>query len=186
MMLSGLHEDSAMPDWAIKILLTIIACLTIGFLFVAGCPRGPDDAAVITTALKMSPIPRDFRKLFPDSAHSIDYMKHRFPDGEYRWGDNWYGQAYLHNRYAIEMRFPFETNEDGTIALLDEPTFFFCELAEAGINEKGNPWFRHGESRSIDTNEWNKLVEVDGDCSVLGLTIIKDSPIKNFELWTQY
>ena len=84
------------------------------------------------------------------------------------------------------MRFPFHANQDGTIKLLDEPTFFFCELAEAGINDEGNPWFRHGESRSIDVNEWKKLVDSDGDFSELGLTVIEDSPIENFELWKKY
>ena len=175
-----------MPNWVIKVLLTIVVCLTVALLFVAGCPSGTDDTDATTAALKMPPVAQDFEKLFPDSVHSIDHMKHQYPDGEYRRGDNWYGKAYLHNRYSIDMRFPFETNEDSTVKILDEPTFFFCELAEAGINEQGNPWFRHGESRCIDHSEWNKLVDAEGDFSVLGLTIIKDSPIENFELWTQY
>ena len=78
-----------MSDWAIKILLVILAILTMGFVFIVWFPHGPDKNALIANALVNSPTPREFERLFPDCEHSIDYMKHRFPSGEYRFVDNW-------------------------------------------------------------------------------------------------
>ena len=83
------------------------------------------------------------------------------------------------------MDFPFGSKDDGTIKLLDEPKFVFSSLAQSGRDD-GGLWFRNGESRMFESTDWKKLVDADGDFSVLGLTVVDNSPMEHFEQWKRY
>ena len=180
-----------MPDWLSKIVISILAMLTIVFLFVVVSANADLieeaelRAALIANAPKSLPLLKEFERLFSDTEHKIISGYHLFPDGESRWVEIWNGHAWFHDRHALEMNFPFDVTNDGTIEPLDEPTFFFSSLAASGRDDEGL-WFRLGESRSFEVNDWRKLVDSDGDFSLLGLTITEDSPIEHFEQWKRY
>jgi len=179
-----------MPDWLCKIVIPILALLTIAFVFVVvwANVRLVEEAKVraelVASVPSTSPILKEFERLFSDTRHEIESGYHRFPNGESRWVNIWRGEAWLYGRHALAINFPFGKREDGTIKLLDEPTFYFSSLTESGIDEEGQ-WYRMGESMSFNTKDWKRLVDAGGDFSVLGLTVIKDSPVEHFEQWRQ-
>ena len=63
-----------MPDCLIKIILAILAIFAIGFLYIVGCEHGPDKTLVIENAIRNSPHPGDFGRLFPGGKHEINFM----------------------------------------------------------------------------------------------------------------
>ena len=180
-----------MPDWLSKIVISILALLSIAIVWVSidvyafSVEQHKVQTELIANAPQNSPFLREFEGLFSDAEHKIESGKHLFPNGERRSVKIWYCKAWLYGRHAIGMSFPFETKEDGTINLLAEPDFSFSSLAESGIDEEGL-WFRLGESRSFKVRDWKRLVDAGGDFSVLGLTVTEGSPVEHFEQWKQY
>ena len=173
-----------MPKWTVSIVLWSFFVTAIGFAFLPWLLE-PDYSDVIAEAIESSPFPQQFERLFPDSEHTVERMKHRFPSGEFRTMDHWFSRACLYQRYTIEMSFPFRTSEIGLIEPVADPKIFFCELKEARVNSDGSIWSRTGDTGCISVDDWNSLVESNGNLSALGHTIIRDSPIENFEIWSR-
>ena len=132
----------------------------------------------VATGRQTIPVANDFDRLFPQTEHFITH--HAGINGEPRWN----AIAGLHGRYILTAQFKIRIRRsDGRIVGWEEPQFWLQEVitiqgpAGAPVNIRYD-----GDSEiTFGPKEWQLVVELGGDLSVLGKELKKDQPVQGFE-----
>ncbi|MHC4642257.1 MAG: hypothetical protein ACYS32_11475 [Planctomycetota bacterium] len=148
----------------------------------------------------------EFERLFPNYLCHFDYTKSIAtldPNDEwdniaYRDSNSpirWCLSAGLHKHYLLVMEIDLvfaevdpETEKIISPGSHDEPVFSLCKVSSISITSpfvlfgQRYAWADSETVKTLTADEWKKLVEADGDFSVLGIELKKDEPIPNFEL----
>jgi hypothetical protein len=193
------------------IVLVIILCLTFipmiirnnRVIYPLGCPPGTRMLKYRRTTIPQLP---EFERLFPNYLCHFDYTKSIAtldPNDEwdniaYRDSNSpirWCLSAGLHKHYLLVMEIDLvfaevdpETEKIISPGSHDEPVFSLCKVSSISITSpfvlfgQRYAWADSETVKTLTADEWKKLVEADGDFSVLGIELKKDEPIPNFEL----
>jgi hypothetical protein len=147
---------------------------------------------------------QEFERLFPNYLCVIDYGKSDIildPNGTGEYVINhdlnspvrWRLSAGLHKRYLVVMETNIifavidpETEKLFSLGSHDEPVFSLWEVgsvsAPLSLFTERFAWANPHKVKTLTHDEWKKLVQGNGDFSVLGIELKKDDPIPNFEL----
>jgi hypothetical protein len=147
---------------------------------------------------------REFERLFPSYLCEFDYGKRKLvinPTGTSRNAANldpnspvkWRLSAGLHRRYLFVMEIDIvfakvdpETGKIFSSGSHKEPTFALWEArwvsAPLVLFRKRRARTSLEKIRTFAAGEWRRLVEAEGDFSVLGVELKDDDPVRNFEL----
>jgi hypothetical protein len=125
---------------------------------------------------------RQFDRLFPGATHFISYYT----------GTNgnptWNSKAGLHGRYVLTMQIPISLSGLGRSQVRSNgtPTFILTEVQNITSLPGGQTSIVYsGNQITFGFLEWNKLVESNGDLSVLGITIKINQKIPGFVKYWQ-
>lgn len=148
----------------------------------------------------------EFERLFPNYLCNFDYTISKVifdPNDEW---DNiayhdsnspvrWCLSAGLHKHYLLVMEIDLvfaeadtETDEIISPGSHEEPAFSLWEVSSISISPRfalfgqRYAWADPERIKTLTADEWKKLVQADGDFSVLGIELKKDDLIPNFEL----
>jgi hypothetical protein len=205
-----LKENIGLLIWPV-IVVVIILCLTFIPMIIRNNrvihPQGnPPEFYTRMLEYRRTTIPQlpEFERLFPnylcDMEHTIskfifdpnnkrDNIAYLEPNSPVRWCLT----AGLHKRYLLVMEIDLifaevdpETEEIISPGSHDEPVFSLWEVifVEVPLKLFGEryPSTSARKIKTLTAGEWMKLVQADGDFSVLGIELNKDDPIPNFEL----
>ncbi len=132
---------------------------------------------------------REYEKLFPNYLCEFKSIKGFFASGD----ADWEFTAGIYDRYVmvmnIEIEFGKRNPETGEIedpGSHQQPEFSLWEVTRVKSPENASEyWYPKVTKRkiqSIPTNTWKRLVETNGDLSVLGIELVRDDPVPNFSL----
>ncbi|MDA7951518.1 MAG: hypothetical protein MPJ24_08525 [Pirellulaceae bacterium] len=129
---------------------------------------------------KTSKLVKDFKNISGENevTNRISYY-----DG-YGGSPTWNSKTKLHGRYIFTMRFPITINRwTKEFVRSGDPGFYIHEVIEVEFSkpDKYASRTRYGKQFIFSMDEWNKLVEKNGDFSEINIDLITDSPIDNFD-----
>ncbi|MDX1679325.1 MAG: hypothetical protein R3242_01225 [Akkermansiaceae bacterium] len=118
----------------------------------------------------------DFLRLYPKA--TVRYLS--FGDAEF---PSFSATTTLYDRYEFNLRIPVFYSEDNkAVTGFGEPLLHFMEVRSV-TEQDGVVTKNAGElQKSFSETEWEALVAADGDFSELGLELIEDRPVPNFDL----
>ncbi|HUS10586.1 MAG TPA: hypothetical protein VMZ30_08985 [Pyrinomonadaceae bacterium] len=122
------------------------------------------------------PIVMEFHRLFGDAVSSISYYTGEYGDPE------WNSKVGLYGRYILTMQFKIELDDTRTkIIRFAEPRFHLVEVESISPQANGTHAITYGRQQvRFGIAEWQKLLEGNGDFSVIGVTLEKDKPVDEF------
>jgi hypothetical protein len=126
--------------------------------------------------LQIIPYAKEFNELFPDLEYGIGYYTGEA--GPPHWGC----KVGLYGRYVLSMSLKIRFDKTRTkITGFDDPEFFIMEIQRV-YDDNGTAHVEVSENQKrFGKEEWMKIVENNGDLSSLGIPIIKDRPLPNFD-----
>jgi hypothetical protein len=118
-----------------------------------------------------------FLKLYPDAECHFSYYT-----GQYG-PPTWVGTTGLYGRYILQMQVVVTFSSSGRkVKSFGEPKCYLTEVKDVTIQEDGRVAYNAGATQvQFGPQEWKTLVENRGDLSSLGVTIVKDQPIPDFD-----
>ena len=136
-----------------------------------------DYKKALENGLLIIPIAREFQKLFPKALNSYTY---------------WTGElgpttlncsTALYNRDELTLQVKASLDKTRTKVIgYSKPEFYLLELEDIIFRPDGTTSISPGDlQKRFGPKEWNKLYEAGGDFSVLGIELVKDKPVPNFE-----
>jgi hypothetical protein len=148
---------------------TLVVCLLS-----AAC--GKDDYTVaVANGQKTIPYVREFNQIFTDTNHFITHYK--FADGNWQWNS----EAFLYRRYVVTMQVDVTYDKSATnVVAWGKPAFFLTEIKSVVLNPNGSISPQE-DNQQFGIDAWKKLVEARGNLSVLGVKVVKDSPVEHFD-----
>jgi len=129
--------------------------------------------------LKTIPVAREFQKIFPGAINSYSYYT-----GEV-------GPTILNCRIGLygryELKFKVRVSLNETRKKVMDYTgadFYLAEIESINRLDDGRFYISYGNlHRRFGAKEWEKLFKARGDFTVLGIKLIMDKPVPNFEAW---
>jgi hypothetical protein len=180
--------------------MRLIVC--IGIVLLSACDLPQTGLPSQTTMKKMQ---ADYDAALRNATNSVQYAQefsHLFPGSRAYFG--YYNglvgpsklnmETLLFDRYQLSMQVPVTFDRPRrTIKSFGAPEFLLNEVTEVTQIRKEGRW--PDGSRSIATNlslrgrsmrnfgarEWKKIVEAGGDFSLIGITLLTNSPAPGFE-----
>ena len=125
---------------------------------------------------------KDFLILYPESSVSyLSFAESDFPGLSVT--------TTLHDRYEFNMRIPVKYSDDSRgIISYGHPKCYLLEIESVDTRDDGQGGIELGGTsggnlqKQFGDNEWGAHVVSNGDFSVLGYKLNKNSPVKNFNL----
>ena len=132
-------------------------------------------AAVLASARQSVAFAREFEQLFSGS-HCLAF------EGRFGWG---YGfEVGLYGRYVIQGRVPLTVDTNTlTVVSTGSPTIYVREIARiipASGGVGGSATFTTNHAQ-LGAAEWRKLIDSHGDFSVVGYTMVTNTPLPHFD-----
>lgn len=67
------------------------------------------------------------------------------------------------------------------VRVIGSPRFRWLEIERIDLSSGGSPGLSYGVQRDFTADEWRRVVEADGDFSVVGIELTTDSAIAGFD-----
>ena len=158
--------------------LSVFTALTL-----VGCkpPNSGNKAAAEANGLRVIAEARQFAAEFPDSIHFIShYTGSAGPP-------IWNSKVGLNGRYVLGMSFEIDFDPDRKKpSRAGEPKFHLREVSSIEIRPDGSVGgiSYSGHQTVFGPDDWQKLIQADGDFSALGFEIDSDRQLEHFdEAW---
>src|SRR5437660_1287689 len=135
-------------------------------------------AEALKDGKKTIPYAREFNELFPKAWNFYSYYT-----GEAR-TPVWNSMVGLYGRYTLTMRVDVSFDKSRKkVVSYGKPKFQLLEVEEIEPLPQGRAeiHLRTEGQRDFGEEEWKKLVEAKGDFEAIGITLIKDKPVKGFD-----
>jgi len=156
-----------------KLALLVIATCVIH----AGCRSSGDIAAAEANGVARIAEVTEFVSLYPEARHFITYYSGTKGDPQ------WTSHVGIHGRYVLEMKFKIDFDTTRTQPTrISEPEFLLLEISYLETIAGGGSNIGYGMTQEkFGLDKWRELLRIKGDLSVLGIELILDKPIPNFE-----
>jgi len=162
-----------------------ISTFLIAVLFLVGCfGCNPEDQRqsyikTIESARGAVPTALQIETFFPDTKHSITH---------YGIGNastnTWHSVVYLYGRYRFHMNVQVKVDyENNTVEQIGQPKFMMYEYSKAyDVYGDGIVYGADvGTQSEFSLQQWNIILQNDGDFSSIGINLEKEKPIKDFD-----
>ena len=132
--------------------------------------------AAVRSGFKVIPESLEMEKLFGEADHFITH--YGMKEGPLQWNS----EVHFYSRYVLTMQVRVElSGRYGTIVqVVDKPHYYLIELKNV-FTEDGQLGTKDGIQHTFGPPEWKKLVENQGDFSVIGITVYRDRPVAMFD-----
>jgi len=136
-----------------------------------------DYKKALENGLRTIPAVHDFQEIFPKTLNSYTYWTGELGPTTLN------SSTALYNRYELTLQVKASLDKTRTKVIgYGEPEFFLLELGDITFRPDGTTSISPGDlQKRFGPKEWNKLYEAGGDFSVLGIELVKDKPVPNFE-----
>jgi hypothetical protein len=179
---NGRSTTQTVIFWSI-VAVTILVCLSIGaygyfwyaYFFLN---RRPSQEQLVPSGYRLIPEARQIDEFFGPAWHKV--TNYDAPDLA-----EWQTEAHFGGRYELLMVVDVRVDrQSGAIAVVGAPRFILREVqAIRGDREVS---YRGSSERKFDADQWQKVVEAEGDFSAIGMTLILNKPVPGFDRhWTQ-
>ena len=158
----------------------LAALLGFTALTLIGCrPSSPGDkTAAEANGLRSIPEARQFAAEFPDSIHFIShYTGSAGPP-------IWNSKVGLNGRYVLSMSFAIDFDQDRkTPSRVAEPRFHLRKVSGIKLRPDGSVGgISYSDHQTVfGADDWQRLIQADGDVSVVGFEIDTDRELEHFE-----
>lgn len=130
----------------------------------------------VVSGIEQIPAARQMEKLIGDSDHFITHFG--FGDQPLTWNT----EVWFHPRYRLSMKtkvmVDYESNK--VVEVVGEPNFYMREIDTITPIDHGRHHAKVGTNWNFGLDEWEKVVEADGDFSVIGIEL-SDKPLPYFD-----
>lgn len=148
--------------------IVVLALLVSSPLFKA--LLGGSEAAIRNGQAEIPAI-AEFVELYPNATHFISYYTGQY--GQPRWNS----EVGLYGRYVLTVQCSIEFDWTRRHIESHGPlTFYLQEIT--GIQGRS---INHGQSSTFRLAEWDRLLESEGDLSILDMPITENKPIPGFD-----
>lgn len=151
--------------------------LSLPFSLLLSCGPGTSslELAKVNIVRELA-LARDFKDTFPDSVGSFSYYT-----GE-AGPTTWHAKFGVGGRFIVHMGVPV-TLDRARLHVLSagEPEFRVLEVSDIEVLADGRFRVSYASDRKLSTKDWAKLVEANGDLSVIGIDPKANLPIPKFE-----
>lgn len=115
-------------------------------------------------------------ELFGEADHFISYSGSR----DVR--QDWNTEVFFLERYSLTMQVEVKVNREFSriTSVVGEPMFYLTEFESIDGSTA-----KFGRSHDFTLADWNRVVDADGDLSVIGIAIKKDAPVADFERYVK-
>lgn len=156
--------------WAGVILMTA-SCSDINFTM-----EGYKQA--VLSGLEQIPEARQMDELFGKSNvdHFISYH------GSLDAGSTWNSEVFFADRYRLTMQVPVKMGRsfNEVLDVLGKPKFWLIEVTSIDISERSADVKEPTNLNPFGLDQWEKVLEAEGNFSVLGIEFKKDQPVRGF------
>lgn len=147
----------------------------------SGCqPIDQDDyVKTVKSARNAIPSALEIDSTFDEVDHTITHFGFRNEPT-----NQWNTTAYFGGRYRLHMTVDVEIDyANCAVRQLGKPEFRLYEYSKIFDSSKGKGIYGGDVGRQIDISleDWKKVFENQGDFSVIGVAIMHDKPLKDFE-----
>jgi hypothetical protein len=162
------------PVGCVKFLhIILLSCCAV-----AGCRRF-DEASyrqLVQSGFGVVPFANDFERLWPDAYHTIGSGE--FADGSRQWNSEalFAGRYWLHAVAHVRV----SADQKQILSMDAGPRFILHEI-EAVNRESGSFSTTFRNQWEFDHGSWSKVVDADGDFSVIGIQLDLSHPVPDFE-----
>ena len=143
----------------------------------AGCRRSGDMAAAEANGVARITEVTEFVSLYPEARHFITYYSGTKGDPQ------WTSHVGIHGRYVLKMKFKIDFDTTRTQPTrISDPEFSLLEISSIETRAGGGSNIGYGKTQErFGLDKWKELLRTKGDLSVLGIELIPDKPVQNFE-----
>lgn len=159
-----------------KLMSNATRMLVVLSLALTGCDSANKSKAE-TNGVSGIPEAAQFAAMFPRADHFISYYTGTKGD------PLWNSKAGVHGRYVIVMQFKIDFDPSRTKPTRTSPPRFFLREVSQITAKPDNKFNTSYSSNQIQfgIGEWERLRKAGGDLSVLGIDIVTDRPIADFD-----
>ena len=152
-------------------------------IYTGGCEGSGFDVGRYKDAVKdgFTKIPQacEIERLLGKADHFISYSGPNVKQ-------DWNTEVYFEGRYRLTMQVDVKTNKDFSkiVGVIGEPKFYLGEITKVDLNADGTVSGGDGgagQRATFGLKEWNKIVQSNGDFSIVGVHIKKGQPVPNFD-----
>jgi hypothetical protein len=139
-----------------------------------------DRAVAIRSGCDKIPQVRQIDRILGNAVHRVSSrMGHDQVVGRYEWSS----EVYFGGRYELVMWVDVEVDQRSSeiSTILDAPKFRLLEVGRVDLSSERGPSISYQGQREFNAAEWERVVEADGDFSVIGIEINNSQPIANFD-----
>ncbi len=130
----------------------------------------------VISGLKLIEPAKQMEELFGDSDHFITH--YGMQDGPLTWNS----EVHFGGRYSLTMQVKVQVDyeQNKVIGETEAPRFFLREIEEVSLIDGGRHLARIGMNKNFGIDEWRKVVEAQGDLSVIGIEL-NEQEVEHFE-----
>lgn len=156
-----------------KLALLVIALCALQ----AGCRGSGDMAAAEANGVARITEVSEFVSLYPDALHFISYYSGTKGDPA------WTSHVGIHGRYILHMKFKIDFDATRTQpSRISDAEFFLLEVSSVEARAGSGTNISYGKTQKrFGLDKWKELLKAKGDLSVLGIEVIPDKPVQNFD-----
>jgi hypothetical protein len=99
----------------------------------------------------------------------------------------WISEVYFGGRYKLVMTVDIlvDRKTSSVTKIVDTPKFQLLEIESVQMSSDGRAETRFSGQRNFGSAEWDRVVEANGDFSVIGIQIKKGPPVPDFDRMVQ-
>ncbi len=154
--------------------------LAFGLIWLAG-RNSIDRATAMRSGYDQIPQARQIDELLGKADHSV---MNEGDDTDEGVKEEWISEAYFGGRYELVMTIDIRVDRrtSNVSKVIGTPRFRLLEIESVEMLSGGRASvsYRGSGQREFSSVEWERVVEANGDFSVIGIEIVKSTPIPNF------
>ena len=159
-----------------------LSVAVISSLCVPACTKAIDPEGykqAVKSGFSKIPEALQIEGVFGEADHFITYSGANIPK-------DWHTEVFFAGRYSLTMQVEV-TTDSGFSKIMEvkgRPRFYLQEVGMVDITPSGSVETSFLNEWKFSSEDWKKIIEANGDLSVIGIPIKHNDPVKNFDAYS--